>query len=231
MDAWRTSEAHQTILIRTADVARRRGDDHCGVDHVLSALAEAPASTPASRALSRRDAAGADASASDSTSANGMVAVTPQLQQVLAMAAGMALHAGVREVTDETVLLAVCFHAPEALTPIGLTAEAVVAALAAEGVDVPNVEPPAADQPVTWGPAIYVDEADWPAVDGMIAEHLVPRRVPVAFNVSVWQPGRLYIVAEAGTALDAMVRAAVSAPDRVSVVAYQEAMAHESDSV
>lgn len=113
MGAWRTSRAHEAVLSRAVDVARRNADDHCGVAHLLSALAEAPASTPARRVLTREDRPTDDRPPNESGTPGGMVAVTPQLQQVLAMAAGMALQAGAEAVTDEMVLLAVCFHAPE----------------------------------------------------------------------------------------------------------------------
>lgn len=231
MGAWKTSRAHGAVLSRAVDAARRNSDDHCGVAHLLSALAEAPASTPTSRVLTPEDRPTDDRPPNESGTPGGMVAVTPQLQQVLAMAAGMALQAGVEAVTDDMALLAVCFHAPETLESLGLTPDEVVTALAAEGVDVPPVEPPEREPPVSWGPAVYVDEGDWPAVDRMIAEHLVPQRVPVAFNVSSWRPGHLYLLAEEGTDLEGLVRAVVSAPDRVSVVDYREALAHESGSL
>lgn len=230
MGAWKTSRAYGALLSRAVDAARRDSDDHCGAAHLLSALANAPASTPASRVLGRETLPTDDRAPSESGPPGGMVAVTPQLQQVFAMAAGMALQTGAGAVTDELALLAVCFHAPETLEPLGLRPDEVVTALAAEGVDVPPVMPPAREPSIRWGPAVYVDEEDWPAVDRMIAEHLAPRRVPVAFDVSRWRPGHLYLLAEEGTDLEGLVRAVVSAPDHLSVVDYWEALAHESGS-
>lgn len=231
MCAWKTNEAYGAILTRATAVAGRHADDHCGVDHLLSALAEAPASRPAGRVLSRGNRPADDRAPSESGTSGGMVAVTPQLQQVFAMAAGMALHSGVEAVTDEMVLLAVCFHAPDTLAPLGLTPDAVVTALADEGVYVPPVQPPELEAPASWGPAVYVEEAEWPAVDRMIAEQLAPQRVPVAFNVSRWKPGHLYLLAEEGSDLEGLVRAVVSSPDRVSVVDHREALARESGSL
>jgi hypothetical protein len=123
------------------------------------------------------------------------------------------------------------FTPPDTLGPLGLTPDAVATALAAEGVDVPPVEPPELERPVSWGPAVYVEEAEWPAVDRMVAEHLAPQHVPVAFNVSRWKPGHLYLLAEEGSDLEGLVRAVVASPDRVSVVDHREALAHESGSL
>jgi ATP-dependent Clp protease ATP-binding subunit ClpA len=171
------------LLANASDVARPRGHDWVGVEHLLLALAEAAPGTAARDALGACGVDEASVSAAVDRIAHRRpdrprcVTVTPRLQRVEGIAQGFALASGSEEPLPEHLLLAIVWSRSQLLERVGTTPAAVQTALARAGVAVPTQQapPPAAE----FGEAFKVTREELRIVLDRIEPLLSPPEITV----------------------------------------------------
>ena len=130
---------------RAMRIALDRGDRECGAEHLLLALAAPKRPTAASAALAMVDA-DFDAlhlPAAPPTSDRREVATTPHCVTCVTAAAALAIAEGCDRITDEHLLLALMYTAPEVLHRVNADPDELYDALVERGVQVPPTRPPA----------------------------------------------------------------------------------------
>ena len=203
------------VMVAAFRVASTVGAGHVGVDHLLAALTDPSEPTPAAQALAdlgvTKERATAVLATGEKTEQ--WTVLTPAAQVVLATARGYALAKGTP--TDAGhVLLALAYSTPGLVDAtcqrLGTTRAAIVAALAARGVDVPRQPPPEART----GPGYSVT---FPAADLDAVIKALTRAYPPGSAVR-WGMNHIddrgVIVADSSEAID-LVRATVTDPTTV----------------
>lgn len=206
----RTSGPQQT---RAAQLASERGDGHCGPEHLLMALAAPKRPTIASAVL---EFVGADiASLRDRPPSppppgrNG-VTINPAAIGSMRSAATFAIADGADRVTDEHVLLALIYVAPDRLHFINAEPDEIYDALAQRGVSVPSARPPSGATPSgPYNPRLFVRRDDLGVVLEVLGRKHPPGSEHWGFNYSKRDPDEAYIISEDEIDIEAIVRGAL----------------------
>ena len=81
-----------------------------------------------------------------------------------------------------------------------------------------------------YGPAVYFPEGEWSRVEPALAAlYRGHGPIELATNRSRWRDGDVYVLAEEGIDLAAIVRGVVTDPQAVAVVDYSDHLTHEVD--
>lgn len=224
---WDPEFAERDHLIRAVSQARRVGDSHCSVEHLLLAVAQASPPSAAGQTLAELGVTEEPLETPvDPTVGDGSIASTPAYHRVIGMAGGLALRDGRTKISDEDVLIAIAYSYPEHLVDLGADPGVVIDTMQTRGVQAPAPRPLAPEK-MEWGPAVYFPGHESGSVNEMLVGRYPPGTVVWAFNTSDWRPGEHYVVAEGHVPLVELVRATIGDPEAVTTVAYEVAAAAE----
>jgi hypothetical protein len=156
---------------------------------------------------------------------------TPTYQLILGAGQGIAIGMGASRVSDEHVLLAFAYGehgGGSRLESFGIDPDEVVAGLRARGIQVPQLQPPAAPTPSgPLGPWVYFPKEEWSAVTQELAKAYPPGAARWGTNRSKWKRGHWYVVGEDHIPMEAVVRRAVKDKGSVQVLSHNEGLALE----
>jgi hypothetical protein len=156
---------------------------------------------------------------------------TPTYQLILGGAQGIAIGMDASRVSDEHVLLAFAYSdlgGGSRLESFGIDPDDVVAGLRARGIQVPQLQPPAASTPSgPLGPWVYFPKEEWSAVTQELAKAYPPGTARWGTNRSKWKRGHWYVVGEDHIPIEAIVRRAVKDKGSVEVLSHNEGLARE----
>ena len=188
------------------DEARAHGHTWVGAEHLLVALTKEPPGSPAREALRACGISEASAAArlnklSAGSSSREGVSPNPRFYGIEGRAEGLAIRAGKAHPTGEEFLLALIWesHGPHTslFNDLGASAAALRAALAAQGVAVPHVEPPPFDN-TRWGERVSIPRREYDeGLPGQIAR-LLPEGTRFGCNT---RGDDAWVIAEEGVEL------------------------------
>lgn len=217
---------------RALRIASERGDGHCGAEHLLLALAAPKQPTIASAVL---ELVGADiASMRDrppipATPARNGVSTNPRCMNCVNSAAAFAIAQGAVRVTDEHVLLALVYTAPEVLHSVSADPDEIYDALVERGVPVPPTRPPSSAAPHgPYNPLLYVRREDLAVVLKAIGRRHPPGTEHWGFNHSEHNRDESYIISEDEIDIEAIAREALGDRAVYRLESFDEARAAES---
>jgi hypothetical protein len=198
---------------RAARLASERGDGHCGPEHLLMALAAPVRPTIASAVL---EFVGADMPnlrerppAPAPPGRNG-VTTNPACHGCVNAAVTFAIAEGADRVTDEHVLLALIYVAPDALHSVNADPDEIYDALAERGASVPSTRPPSSATPRgPYNPLLYLRRDDLRAVLKVLGRKHPPGTEHWGFNHSTGNSEESYIISEDEIDIEAIVREAL----------------------
>jgi hypothetical protein len=220
--------ADMGLFLRAVEVAQEVGTSTLGPECAIAALVRPPAEGPAATVLAglgltwprwlhhyRPLFAQRPASPRDGICTN------PAWHGLMGVAEGIALASGARLPADEHVLLALAYHRtsehPSPLEDAGVAPDAVVSALAALGIAVSDLRPPAASAVMRPpGPRVYFDPDDADAIIDALGEAYPLGSGSWGFNYD--DDRRPYVEGEAELDVEGVARRAVADPATVTAV-------------
>ena len=206
----RTSGPQQGRAVR---IASERGDGHCGPEHLLMALAAPNRPTIASAVL---EFVGTDIARLRDRPAipappgrNGVI-TNPRCLGYVNSAVTFAIAEGADRVTDEHLLLALIYIAPEVLHSVSADPDEIYDALVQRGAPVPATRPPSSATPRgPYNPLLYVRRADLGVVLDVLRRKHPPGTEHWGFNHSKHNPDESYVISEDEIDIEAIVREAL----------------------
>jgi hypothetical protein len=217
---------------RAVRLAAERGDGHCGPEHLLMALAAPKRPTIASAVL---EFVGADIASLHDRPAipapagrNG-VSTNPRCLGCVNSAVTFAIAEGADRVTDEHVLLALMYIAPEVLHFVSADPDEIYDALVERGAPMPSTRPPSSAIPHgPPNPLLYLRRGDLGAVLKVLGRKHPPGTEHWGFNYSKRNPDEAYIVSEDEIDIEAIVREALGNDAVYRLESFAEARTAES---
>lgn len=221
--------ADMWLLPRAVEVADEVGTSTLGPECALGALVRPPADGPAASVLSGLGLTWArwlghyrPLLAERPGPPRAGVGTNPAWHGLMGVAEGIALASGAPRPADEHVLLALAYHRssahPSSLEDSGVAPDAVVSELAARGIAVSDLRPPAPSAVIRpLGPRVYFAPADGDAIVHALGEAYPPGSGMWGFNYD--DDGRPYVEGEADLDLEGVARGAVADPATVTAVA------------
>jgi hypothetical protein len=198
---------------RAVRLASERGDGHCGAEHLLMALAAPKRPTIASAVLEfvGTDIASLrDRPAIPAPPGHNGVTTNPRCLSCVNSAVTFAIAEGADRVTDEHVLLALIYIAPEVLHSVNADPDEIYDALVERGTPVPSTRPPSSATPRgPYNPLLYVRRADLGVVLDVLGRKHPPGTEHWGFNYSEREPDEAHIISEDEIDIEAIVREAL----------------------
>ena len=213
-------------------LAAERGDGHCGPEHLLMALAAPKQPTIASAVL---EFVGADiASLRDrpaipAPAGRNGVGTNPRCLGCINSAVTFAIAEGADRVTDEHVLLALMYIAPDVLHFVSADPDEIYDALVERGAPVPSTRPPSSATPHgPSNPLLYVRRGDLGVLLDVLGRRHPPGTEHWGFNYSKHNPDEACIISEDEIDIEAIVHEALGDEAVYRLESFAEARAAES---
>jgi hypothetical protein len=198
---------------RALRIALELGDEECGPQHLLLALASPRQPTTASDVLGRvgGDLAKLRDLRPRQTDRGGRrrARTTPSCTLCVGAAATLAIAQGADRVTDEHVLLAIAYTLPDLLHGLNIDPDEIYDMLAAGGVPLPAVRPPADAEPRgPYNPVLYVSRADLRPILDLLRTRHPPGTASWGFNYST-DTDEAHVISEDEIDIEAIAREAL----------------------
>ncbi|MGH3677603.1 MAG: Clp protease N-terminal domain-containing protein [Mycobacterium sp.] len=210
------------IAARAEQVSQDLGHRHIGPEHALGALLSVEEPTIASRVLASVGLTWERWKAAYGRSVEGRPhrRYNPAWYRLVGIAEGLALAEGAERLTDEHVLIALCYgrnsRVPDILVSFDVNPDAVLRALAEAGAAIPALlPPPPASSMLPRGPRVYFPSHEFGSVTGELNRRFPPVGLFWGWNTD--GEGRYWVDGDADIDLPTVVRSIVRDPDAVEV--------------